>query len=392
MKNIFTLFANTCANTILGRQRPAPAWCGSAQGSSRKIYRYALVVMLALFSLLPGVGQAQTINYDFATVGQLDGNLKIDASGYMYMSSGSQRYVKTISPSGVVSSYYMGFNEGGPALDPSGIFYQSSKYYESSGQSCIHKLTTGGVVTYPWVIFQGSQTGGAKISSGSSLVFDAFSGNLFAVDESGNVYKISPTGIISYFSNVGSMWPTLVPDGFGNFYYLGAGICKINSAGVNTTSWGPTLNSGEYWSYIMKIDNTGNIYAYTSSTTSPRILKIAPDGTIVNSWSVNVRIGEAAFDPSGNLYFLDYDGNQRYYISKIAADGVYTKYAVEPHSNSTIIFYSGLVCDNSGSLYTKRTDGSSQWRICKNNTTYSAKQLKLYQPQCVYQGHSHYSP
>ncbi|PJZ79235.1 NHL repeat-containing protein [Leptospira meyeri] len=261
------------------------------------------------------------------------------------------------------------FNKpNGVAIDSAG-----NLYIADTGNHCIRKITSAGVVT----VFAGSNSGvsGLVNNTGTAARFNEPVG--VAVDNAGNVYvgdslnmvvrKITSAGVVTTLAGggggVGAVDGTggaakfdqphgVAVDSAGNIYVADSqndAIRKVTSAGVVTTIAGSTDSSSGFVNGTgtaarftqpsgIAIDSAGNIYV--GDTNNNAIRKITSAGVVttlagsatgasgyVNGAGTAARFTQPigiTLDSAGNLYVADSTNNA---IRKVTSDGVVTTLA-----------------------------------------------------------------
>ncbi|HET6884554.1 MAG TPA: hypothetical protein VFI31_30650, partial [Pirellulales bacterium] len=190
-----------------------------------------------------------------------------------------------------------------------------------------------------------------------SIVFDS-QGNLYAaIQSSSNIYKITPTGVVSLFAVTGqSNNQGIAIDAAGNLYVSEIGnapnynITKITPSGVVST-----FNSSALLSFPegLAVDSSGNVYV--ANYTGKNVLKISPDGSTVSTFAdfsgSSFEPTGLAFDASGNLYVDSYAANGPIY--KVTPGGTISTFASTPFETP---YY--LAFDSAGNLYVPNRSGT----------------------------------
>jgi sugar lactone lactonase YvrE len=244
------------------------------------------------------------------------------AAGDLYDGGLNSHSIYKFTPAGVQSIFVSGIDADWIAFDSKGNLFASTS-------TAIAKIAPNGTITPSFA------TG--LIPTG--LAFDA-AGNLYAGDaNAGKVFKITPTGTVTQFSN------SLVPgatglafDRSGNLYVseLGNGspgtgrIVKITTNGTVSAfiSSGLTLPEG------LAFDSAGNLYEADLGTNT--VQKFSSTGSPLGTFGTfNPGLNaprSLAFDSSGNLFVGEFSGNS---IRKVAPNGSSTIFA--PHDASRFV-------------------------------------------------------
>ena len=331
---------------------------------TRTSIRFALACMLAL----PIECQVITTVAGNSTWGN-PYDVTVDAAGNQYVVDGTKhviykvdRLANTTTVAGKGTAGYSG--DGGLATNaalnsPRGVAVDAAGnlYIADYGNDRIRKVGTDGIITtFAGTTRQGfSGDGGpatsAQISAPIGLALDA-AGNLYFVD-SGNyrIRKITPTGIISTVA------------GIGRRGYSGDGspatLAEITPARM---AFGPD----------------GSLYfgddGPTNLSGTPRVRKVAPDGTISTVAGSGTRgyagdggpalaaafrsVDGIAVDPMGNLFISEFVAHR---VRKVSASGIVTTYAGTgtsgysgdggPATSARLADPLGLATDGAGNLY-----------------------------------------
>jgi uncharacterized protein (TIGR03437 family) len=346
--------------------------------------------------------------------------LAFDGSGNLYFSEGMYA-VRKISANGVLSTVaggdlYSGYSgDKGPAtsavfnlIDGLAFDAAGNLYIADTGNNCIRKVDTNGIVT----TVAGTGTAGslgdgglataARLNGPVDMLVDA-SGNLYIADQGNNrVRKVTPAGIIGTYAGTGIAGSAgdggsaltaqlnepsgLAMDSSGRLYVTersGARVRRITPASsgalietfAGTGTAGFQGDGGQATSaqldgpYGLAMDSAGNLYVADNGT-SQRIRKITPGGIITTlagtlhyggdgGPATAARLGfpqSVAADNQGNLYIADTE-NER--IRLVGANGVIGTYAGTgirgsaggPTAAATFNEPSGIALDSAGNLY-----------------------------------------
>ncbi|MGP8217623.1 MAG: T9SS type A sorting domain-containing protein [Bacteroidia bacterium] len=249
-----------------------------------------------------------------ATAAELHGatNVKVDASGNIYIGDYYNNCIRKVNTSGIISTVvgngipgYSG--DGGQAtaaeIDrPHDIAIDASGdlYIVDVNNSCIRKVNTSGIIS----TFAGNGIGGysgdggqataAELDVPLSVALDA-SGNLYITDKFNNaIRKVNTSGVISTFA------------GNGTAGYNGDGI-QATSAEINAP-WGIALDAAgnvyigdDLNNRIRKINTSGTITTIAGNGTPG----YSGDGGVATVAKIDNPLG-VAVDASGSVYIGDY--------------------------------------------------------------------------------------
>ena len=282
-----------------------------------------------------------------------------DGSGNLYVADATDHSIRKITSNGTVStlagkggSYGSEDGTGSAARfkTPLGIAVDTggNVYVADTGNSTVRKITAAGVVSTlaGRAGFEGSldATGSAaRFMSPYGITVDA-TGNLYVVESSAAVRKISAAGVVTtlagtsgtngFTNGIGTAARFSVPfdiavDGAGNLYVSDHGnhaVRLITPAGVVTTLAGSgttgkvdgvgTAATFKFPSGIAA-DSSGNVFL--ADTDNQVVRKITPGGVVTTIAGTGVvgstdGVGTAAsfynpkdvaVDPSGNIYIVD---------------------------------------------------------------------------------------
>lgn len=299
-------------------------------------------------------------------------SMVIDASGNIFVADGNAR-IRKVTPKAEVTTFaggVIGSVDGtgtaaqfGNGNNPITIDAQNNLYVVDRNNSSIRKITPTGVVTTIAGAPGRAASDGPILTAGigtdiQDVTIDN-SNNIYFIDNSKGIRKVSADGIISTVLK-------LVP-----------GISTYGSI-ASATIAGPTS---------IAADNAGNIYVASRGTNQSVIVKIGIDGIVSqyagNSAGYNVNVGalparfgqiiNMTIDKAGNFYLADVVNNT---FTLITSDGFVKAIAGIPYSTGgPFPFIPGPVAktsfpdvkdvaiDPSGIIYVMENSGSSIRKI-----------------------------
>ncbi len=279
------------------------------------------------------------------TVGSKPMGIALDTSGNAWVASYGSNTVTALSPSGtVIGSYKVGKSPVGIAIDASG-----NVWVANYGSSTVTKLDpyghtlgtfTSGSGPYGITIDAAGDVWVAnlkdnsvtKLSSSGAVLgvyqvavrkpFGLGGGiNGIAVDASGNVWvtndrdntiiKLDPSGSIIGTYPAGA-WPVgLAIDNSGNVWVATEkGVTKLGPDGTMIATF--DTNKLVTGPESVAIDASGNVWV--SITAGSDVMELAPDGTVLKTYSVGQAHEGIALDGAGNVWVANYGNNT---VSKI---------------------------------------------------------------------------
>ncbi|WP_342328710.1 NHL repeat-containing protein [Pedobacter sp. FW305-3-2-15-E-R2A2] len=306
--------------------------------------------------------------------------IAIDEAGNIYLADQRNHRIRKITQQGVVTtvagSGEQGYADGNGISaqfsSPTGIAVDGSGnlYIADSGNNCIRKITSSGVVST--LAGMGGTSNGFMDGTGTDARFNYpyaltldKSNNIFVADLNNNrIRKVTPAGVVTTYVGNGASYfqdgtletatmynpVSLIFDPSGNLY-VGQSwfIRKITPQGkVSLFAGNPDDNRGFgyvdgagiaskfYYVYGLATDQKGNLYAADSDNNVVR--KITPDGIvsthagsqylILDANSNRYKDGPAAsayftrpqgiaVDKEGNIFVTDNDGHRLRKISEV---------------------------------------------------------------------------
>ena len=227
-------------------------------------------------------------------------DMACDHSGNLFLAEPFSYEILKFAPDGTTTTFATGV--GGPlALDASGNLFAIDRTER------ILKLSPEAA----------KSTFAVEAGIPSSITFDA-AGNLFVFDDNtGSIFKFAPTAKKSTFAKEKKHNPTrLACDRSGNLFvadYDSHSISKFTPDGVKSTF------ATEVQAFDLTIDAASNLF--TVSYRSNTIFKFAPDGTKRRLETKLIAPEGLAFDVTGNLFVYDSEDPQK--IVKLSPDGVW---------------------------------------------------------------------
>lgn len=264
-------------------------------------------------SLLAGDGNFGTRNGAGDTAQFVDPyRIEVDPGGNVYVMDQADSRVRRITPNGIVSTYagtgVSGFKDGdvSVALFSQGMGgiamgAQGSVYIDDTNNGRIRKISAAGQVS----TFAGKETKG--FVDGDTSVAEFLNPNAILFDKQGNMYvadngnycirKITPAGLVSRFTGMGTNGMVDGPAGTAQFHYIndmvidkdgnlllcdGYRIRKVNPAGEVSTIAGSTMGYA---------DGDGP----TAQFNYPAGLAIDAEGSLYVADAMNNRVRKISF-------------------------------------------------------------------------------------------------
>ncbi len=303
----------------------------------------------------------------------------IDADGNLQVADQANRSVRTVTPTGVVTTLAGQGPFSGP-IDGTGTAARfnsmsdiavdgADNVYVSDGASkSIRKMSPAGVVT--------TVSNGGYYDIGSSIATDA-SGNVYFLD-TGGVYKMSPNGVTSLLqvSNV----RRFAVDAAGKLYFIsehavftmGSNGVVTPLAGSDSSGFADGAGAAARFNYPsdIAVDGSGNVYV--ADTSNNAIRKVSPQGQVTTVSGGGFSNPSAlTVDANGNIFAItdlnsgaDSHGLHPAFggaVVKISKDGVTTRVAgsyvdLASHidgdgSTARFAIPKAIVVDSKGNLY-----------------------------------------
>jgi hypothetical protein len=228
-------------------------------------------------------------------------NFSAATAGLLYVATGVDKSIITITPSGAVSTFAsydrLPVSINGVAFDTRSNLYAAISG-ANFGNGYIARFTPTGV----------QSTFATGLSNPADLAFDA-SGNLFVADynadTTGSIYEYSPAGIRSTIATGFFQPATLGFDSNGDLFvaararngvYNSGSIIEITPSGVQSTF---ASNFGYIGPMGLAFDKNGNLYTTNGFSA---VYKFTPTGVSSGFGAVSFPTGALAFDSNGNLF------------------------------------------------------------------------------------------
>jgi len=224
--------------------------------------------------------------------------IEVDPGGNVYVMDQADARVRRITPDGVVSTYagtgVAGFKDGdisvalfGQGMGGIALGAEGAVYIDDTNNGRIRKISAAGQVsTFAGKAAKGfvdGDTSVAEFLNPNAILFDR-QGNMYVADN-GNycIRKITPAGMVSRFSGMGTHGMADGPAATAQFHYIydmvidkdgnlllcdGDRIRKVNPAGMVSTLAGSTIGYADgdgptaQFNYPagLAIDSEGNLY------------------------------------------------------------------------------------------------------------------------------------
>jgi len=257
--------------------------------------------------------------------------LTVDASGNIYVADNGNNKIRTISPTGLVTTLATASNPAGIVIDGTG-----NLFFTDFNGGAVDKLTPGGVLT----------TLATGFNQPYGMAIDA-TGNLYVADQlNSEIKKVTPAGVVSVVA--------------------GTVLSSFPATPVN----GPAASATFHFPAGVAVDASGNLYV--ADTNDNMIRKITSNGTVstlAGSGSAGSADGTGAaasfsgptgitVDATGNIYVAD---KNNHIIRKITPAGVVTTVAGKkgvygfpengPATSITFDFPVAVTIDATGNIY-----------------------------------------
>jgi uncharacterized protein (TIGR03437 family) len=308
----------------------------------------------------------------------------LDSAGNLYIADQYNRRIRKITPAGMITTVAGGTNGDGETaataqLDsPRGLAVAGGNLYIADANThLVRKLAVDGTLT----TVAGSGQNDFSGDAGPAKLAEFSSPNAVAVDSSGDIYvadtgnhrirHITPGGPVTTIAGTGAT------AGFSNAPSFNGDL-------------GPANQAIFYSPQGIALDAAGNLYI--SDTNNHRIRKVTKNGVVNTIAGNGVGIGNTLIpaqaggfsgdngpalqaqlnnplgirvDPSGNIYFADYNNNRirkitaAGMISTVAGTGTYN-YSGDggPATAATLRRPRGVALDATGNIYIADTDNN----------------------------------
>jgi streptogramin lyase len=200
-----------------------------------------------------------------------------DSSGNLFVSNGSDKTIKKITPSGVKSTFASGVDAVGMAFDAFGNLFVSQKSKDTDASE--------------GVILEFARDGSSKVFASNltkpqGLAFDSL-GNLYVADPvHDGILKISPDGRQTTFASGLSNPHRLAFDDSGNLFVtdiVADSVVKISPSGVFTTVFESTVAPSVSDVNDLAFDSSGNLFVTFGDSVIELAGGVGPASTTVAS-------------------------------------------------------------------------------------------------------------
>lgn len=280
---------------------------------STSIHRIYKISPDGILTTVAGIGGGDGFSGDGgpATAAQLGNprDVAVGDGGNFYIADQSNKRVREVNAAGIIgtlagNNLFRVSGDGGPASSsalsqPSGLALDAADnlYIAVEGNHLIRRINSEGTITtvagngIRGASGDGGPARSASLGSPSDVAVDS-SNNVYIVDSSARLRRVSPTGTITSSFPAGDSFPSGITADATNFYYTDSDehvVRKVSPDGTITVVAGTVQNSG-----------------------------FSGDGGPATSASLNGP-QDVAIDAAGSLYITD-GGNQR--VRKVSVGGV----------------------------------------------------------------------
>lgn len=189
----------------------------------------------------------------------------------------------------------------GLAVHPSGDIYVADM-----GNARVQRLSADGVFLSLW---PRTPAGEWQLVRPSDVAVGG-TGEVFALDAAGAIYRLDPDGNLTEVVSLVQLQAfaphgLAVDDARGLFYVADTGRGRVLLAGRDGSfvdAWGDGDDGGLTFEqpHGLGLDRHGNLFV--AETANSRVRKISPDGLVLAQWRVKGRIADLAVGPDDQVY------------------------------------------------------------------------------------------
>ncbi len=269
--------------------------------------------------------------------------MTIDKQGNIYTADFINSTICKITSAGIVTQVWASLDSNANpialAIDKSGNIYTAN-----NGNSTVSRITSSGTVSNNWAIL-------SIKAKPTDIKLDTF-GNVYTANHGNtSISKITQSGIItrSYAKNV-NIYRNFAVNGSGNIFYIPSpvGLDMVTVNGLTTTTNQLVYSgAGAEGSTDVAIDNSGNSYYASGAWT----VKNSSSGELLNSWDIGRTVFRIIIDNSGNIFTARTDYSSNTTIGKVSSSGIVTQVWASMSGG-----INDIVSDMNGDIFTLNND------------------------------------